>query len=173
MSNNQTFAQLVQELDVALAERRHLRQRGVHLIVTHLYHLHGTVCAAGERVGDIAIGGFPKPVSLGLTHMSQVLVDCFCRYHMPLSALRIEEIMNTDPFYINYATNRIGHNQVVSRPDRNSTRVYIGRIHKRMETVFRRLGLRLDPEQILTSETADSNVCIYQLRASVEFVHID
>jgi hypothetical protein len=173
MRDDSQFSELIQEVDVALAERRHLRQRGVHLIVTHLDHLPGTLCAAGESIGDIALGGLPSPVSLGFTHMSHLLVDCFCRYQMPLTAMRIEEIMNTDPFYVNYAANRVGRNQVIARPDRNTTRVYVWRIRKQLEKVFRELGLSLNPERILTSEKSDANMFVYSLKATAEFLHVN
>jgi hypothetical protein len=173
MSNSQPFAELVQELDVALAERRDLRQRGVHLIVTHLDHVPGTVCSAGETIGDIALGGFPEPIPLGLSHISHFLLDCFCRYRMPLTASRVEEIMSTDPFYTNYAANRLGHNEAIARPDRNTIRVYIWRIRRQLDKVFQQLGLSLDPETILISEVTDTNVFVYRLKATVEFLHID
>ena len=173
MSNNNPFAELVQEVDVALAERRHLRQRGVHLIVTHLDHVPETLCSAGEMIGDIALGGYPELVSLGLTHMSHLLVDCFCRYRMPLTAMRIEEIMNTDPFYVNYAANRVGRNQVIARPDRDTTRVYVWRIRKQLEKVFRKLALGLDAQHVLVSETTETNLLVYRLKATVEFLHVN
>jgi hypothetical protein len=173
MSNDKPFAELLQEVDVALAERRHLRQRGVHLIVTHLDHIPGTLCSAGEMIGDIALSAYPELVSLGLTHMSHLLMDCFCRYRMPLTAMRIEEIMNTDPFYVNYAANQVGRNEVIARPDRNTTRVYVWRVRKQMEKMFRELGLNLNPEHILASEKADANIFVYRLRATTEFLHVN
>lgn len=172
MSNSASFAQLVQEVDVALAERRDLRQRGIHMIVSHLRHIPGTACSAGEMIGDISIGGFLEPVSLGFSETSLILMDCFCRYRMPLTALRIEEIMNSDPFYAHYAANRIGRNCVVL-PDRSSIRMYVWRIRKQMEKVFQDVGLRFDPQQILISEMTETNTLVYRLRATVEFLHVN
>ncbi len=173
MNDKSRFSPLVEELDFALAERKHLRARGPHFIVTHLDHTPGTVCASGEMIGDIALGGFTEPISLRLAHMSLLLMDCLCRYRIPLTALRIEEIIHTDPFYVEYAANRVGRNQVIARPDRNSVRVYVPRIRKQMERVFRELELNLDSRQILVAEITDSNVPVYRLRATVEFFHID
>lgn len=172
MNNEIALSQLVQEVECALAERRHLRARGVHLIVTHLHHIPGTLCAPGEIIGDISIGGLPEPVSLGLSHKSLLLTDCFCRYRLPLTALRIEEIMNTDPFYLAYGSNRIGRSQTLARPDRNDVRVYIPRVRRRMEDLFRKIGLNVDSDQIVASEATETNVATYRLKATVEFVHL-
>jgi hypothetical protein len=171
MRDRESFGQLIEEVDFLLAERRHLRARGVHLIVEHLDHVPGTVCAPGEMIGNIAVGGLHEPVPLGLSHMSLLLVDCLCRNRLPLSAQRIEQIMNTDPFYIHYAANRIGYDQTIGKPDGRTVRVYVSRIRKRMDTVFQELGVRIDPLQILTSEATDSNVIVYRIKATVEIVH--
>jgi len=173
MNNKLQFTQLVEEVDFRLTHRRHLRARGVHMIVTHSYHIPGTLCAPGEMIEDIALGGLPEPCSLGLSHMSLLLMDCLCRYRLPLIAQRIEQIMNTDPFYIHYASNRIGRNQCVARPDRKSVRIYVRRIWKQMERVFRDVGINLDPCGVLLSEVTDSNTVTYRLKATIELVHIE
>jgi len=174
MSKSAKFAQLIQEVHVALAERRDLRQRGIHLIITHarVDHVPGTACSAGEMIGDVAIGGVLGPVSLGLSDTSKLLIDCFCRYRMPLTALRIEQIMNSDPFYFHYAANRIGRTHV-ALPDRSSVRVYVWRIREQMEKVLRELGLRFDAQRILVSEATETNTLVYRLKATVEFLHVD
>jgi hypothetical protein len=171
MSDRESLGQLIEEVDFLLAERRHLRSRGVHLIVKHFDHVPGTVCAPGEMIGDISLGGLNEPVPLGFSHMSLLLMDCLCRYRLPLSAQRVEQIMNTDRFYIHYAANQIGYDQTIAKPDSRTVRVYVSRIRKRMDTVFQEHRLRLDPLQILTSESTDSNVTVYHLKATVEIVH--
>jgi hypothetical protein len=165
--------QLIEEIDFIVAERRSLRARGVHLIVTHVNHIPGTICAPGEIVGDVSLGGIPSPVSFGLSHLSLLMMDCFCRYRMPLSAWRIVQIMNSDPFYIDYAANQIDFDHIVARPDSRNVRVCVPRIQRRMETVFQDRGLMVDPLQILTSEPTETNVIVYRLKATVEIVHID
>ena len=83
-------------------------------------------------------------------------------------ARRIEQIMNTDSFYVHYAANRIGHQQVIAKPDSRTVRVYVSRIWNRMQKVFQEVGLKIDPRQILASEPTDSNVIVYR-RASLIF----
>ena len=171
MNSDSRFNQLIQEVDFLLAEKRHLRERGIHLIVTHLGHVTGTLCAAGEWVGNIALGGLPEPLSFGFAQMSLFLVDCFCRYRMPLTASRIEEIMTTDPFYARYGEN--GHNSIAALPDRTNVRIYVPRIHKRMEQVFRKAAIDLDPRNVLVAELTESRILAYRLKATVEFLHVD
>jgi len=173
MNNQQQFAQLVEEVDFRLAHRRYLRERGVHLIVTHSRHIPGTLCAPGEMIEDITIGGQTPPRSLGLSHMSLLLVDCLCRYRLPLTGRRIEQIMNSDPFYAHYASNRTGRNQSIARPDRKSVRVYVPRIWKQMEKVCRDIGLNINPKEVLLCKATESNIVVYQLKVTVEIVHVD
>jgi hypothetical protein len=173
MSDRNPFTPLVEEVDFLLAARRDTRARGVHLIVTHLDHIPEMRCGPGEIIGDFALGGLPEPVSLGLSHVSLLLMDCLCRYRMPLTAVRIEQIMSTEPFYVEYAENRIGCGHVIARPDRHTVRVYVPRIWKQMKRVFRELGLNIDPRRILVAEMTDTNIARYQLRATFEVVHVD
>lgn len=172
MNDRNRFTPLIEELDFMLAERRHLRVRGPHVIVTHLNHIPETSCAPGEMIGDIALGGFGDPISLGFAHMSLLLMDCFCRYRIPLTVSKIEEIMNTDPFYLRYGANRPIRKKVVRLPDRSSVWVYIPRIQERMEKVLQSCGVCLDPHKILTADRIDG-VTAYQLKATVEFIHHD
>lgn len=173
MSDRHPFRPLIEEVDFLIAERRSFRATGVHFIVTHLDHAPRTLCAPGETIGSISLGGRPDPIPFGFAHTSLLLMDCLRRYHMPLSAIRIEEIMNTDPFYVDYANNRIGHNQVIARPDRRTVRVYVPRIWKQMERVFQHYRIPLDPRKILIAETTDTNVVVYRLKATSEVVHVD
>ena len=171
MNNQRQFAQLVEEVDFHLAHRRHLRERGVHLIVTHSCHISGTQCAPGEMIENIAVGGQTQPRAFRFSHMSLLLMDCLWRYRLPLTALRIEQIMNTDPFYVHYAANRIGRNQCIARPDRRTVRVYVRKIWMQMERLFCDEGLNLDPSRILVIEDTDSNVATYRLKATCEVLH--
>lgn len=172
MSTRGRFNRLVEELDFVLAEQRHLRQRGVPLIITHREHILGTLCAPGEMIADIAIGVFPEPVSLGISDTSLLLMDCLCRYRMPLTARRVEEIMHTDPFYAQYAANGRRRNRYIARPDRHSVRMYVSRIRNQIGKISEEANLSLHPDRILVSEITDSNVMTYRLKATVSYIHI-
>jgi hypothetical protein len=173
MNDRTQFRQLAEEVSFVLALRRSLHACGVHLIVEHRNHERGTFCAPGEMVGAIWLGGIPEPVPLVLAPMSLILTDCLCRHRMPITALRIEQIMKSDPFYVHYGTNIREGEHVIRRPDRRTVKVYVGRIREQMKEVFEQVGLSIDPRQVLTSEVTDSNVVVYRLRATVEVVHVD
>jgi hypothetical protein len=173
MSGRARFYELREQLEFLLAKHRGQRARGLHLIVTHLDQAPSTLCAPGEMIGDIAIGGVAEPHSLGLSHMSLLLFDCLCRRRMPLTAIGIEQIMNTDPFYVHYAANRIGGNPVIARPDRRTVRVYVPRIRRRIGIVLARLGLAIDPADVLISDQSESNVLTYKVKATVEVLHVE
>ena len=173
MNDKSQFSQLVEEVDFRLAHRRDLRERGVHLIVTHSCHIPGTLCAPGERIEDIALAGQSEPLSLGLSHTSLLLMDCLCRYRRPLTAQRIEQIMSTHPFYVQYAANGKGRNQYIARPDRKSIRVYASRIVKQFAIVFHTIGSTLDPRKVVLSELSDSNTVSYSIKATIEHLHIE
>lgn len=173
MNGKHPLRLFIEEMEVSLAVRRHLRARGPHFIVTHRNCVPGAGCLPGEAIDDAALGGFVEPHSLRLARTSLLLMDCLCKYRVSLTALRIEEIMKSEPFYTEYGLRQRGCDQILSRPDRNSVRVYISRIREQMKRVFLECGLNLDPKQVLVAENTDSNTTAYRLRATAEFVHID
>jgi len=171
MNGDSALLQFAEEIDFILAERRSLAERGIHIIVEHRNHKRGTICAAGETIGDILLGG-PAPRSFGFSDMSLLLVDCLCRYRLPLSAEKIGQIMCTDPFYVHYAGNVIGRNHSVSRPKRRSVRSCVHRAQRRMGAVFIEAGLNLDPRTILVSQASEASTLVYRLRATMSLIHI-
>jgi len=173
MSSDRQFKELIEIVDFTIAERRHLRARGVHLIMTHLYHLPGTKCAPGEMVGNIALGGMPDPFPFGLSPRAMLITDCLYRYRMPLTAHRIAQILNTDPFYVNQGANGNGGVPLTLWFDQRVVRVYVERIHERMAAVFSRFGLPIDPQQVLKCTSTESNQTVYSLHATVEYLHVD
>jgi hypothetical protein len=173
MSNNGSFKELVIEVDVAIAERRHLRARGIHLLITHLYRLPGTMCAPGEMVGDIALGGVLDPSSLCLSPRAMLIIDCLYRYRIPLTAQRIAHILNTDPFYANQGANGSGGASLAFWFDQRAIRVYMDRIQERMATLFSQFRLSIDPYQVLKCVPTESNQTVYALHATVECRHVD
>lgn len=101
-----------------------------------------------------------------------LIMDCLCRYRVPLSALRIEQIMNTDPFYVSNGANRIDTRSLTARPDRRSVRILVHRIWKRLGIGFHELGLNLDPRAVLVAQETDLNTMVYRLRSTSEILHI-
>jgi len=95
-----------------------------------------------------------------------------CRYRLPLTAERIEQIFRTDPFYVHYAANTIKGNRCIARPDRRSVRSHLSKIRNRMAVLFAEVGLDVDPCTVLASHTTDSNIMVYRLKVTVSFMHI-
>ena len=172
MRDSGKLSQLIEEVDFQRAQRRHLRARGVHLIVTHSCHVPGTLCAPGEMIETVALAVRPQPISFGLSHMSLLLMNCLCHHRLPVTGQQIEHVMNTDPFYVHYASNRIGRHQCIARPDRRTVRVYVRKIWTQMGRAFRDAGLNLDPREVLIIETTDSKTVTYRLKATRDFVHL-
>jgi len=56
-------------------------------------------------------------------------------------------------------------------PSRVSIKVHIPRIREQMAKTFIEAGLNLNPHKVLISEATDSNVVVYRLKATVEFLH--
>lgn len=173
MNDSETFRDLVEEVDFTLTEKRHIRARGVHLIITHLYHLPGTRCTPGEMVGDIALAGMPEPLSLGLSPRAMLIIDCLSRYRVPLTSQRIEYILNNDPFYAYQATNQKGSVSLRVWFDQRSIRVYVERIQKRLAIALQQARRRIDNVCTLASISTESNVNAYRLNATVEYVHVN
>lgn len=173
MNGNERFRDLVEAVDCAIAEQRHLRTRGVHLIISHLYHLPGTNCAPGEIVGDIALGGIPVPLSFSLSPRAMLIMDCLCRYRTPLTAQRMAQFLNTDSFYLNQGANGDGGVPLALWFDQRAIRVYMERIQERMAAVFRQFALPIDPRQVIKCTPTESNQTAYSLYATVECVHVD
>lgn len=173
MSSNGRFRELVEAIDVTIAGRRHLRARGVHLVIKHLYHLRGTQCAQGEMVGDIMLGGLVSPLSLGLSPRAMLIIDCLYRYRMPLTAARLAQILNTDPFYVNQGANGNDGIAVALDFDQRLIRVYVDRILNRMAAVCCEYRVSIDPRQVIKCTPTESNLTAYSLHATVECVHID
>jgi hypothetical protein len=101
-----------------------------------------------------------------------LLVDLVCRYRRTLlTAARIEQIMLTDLFYTRHGANRYGGYRSAALPNRTSIKVHIQRIREQMAKTFIEAGLNLHPGKVLIAEPTDSNIVVYRLKASVEFMH--
>lgn len=171
MNDSETFRELIETLEFTIAEQRHLRARGVHLIITHLYHLPGTRCTPGEMVGNIEVGGMAEPISLGLSPRAMLILDCLYRYRMPLTAQRIEGILNAGPFYVNQGAN--GGVSMALKFDQRSIRVYVERIQERLVPVLGTRKLPINAREVLKCTPTESNQVAYSLHATVECLHVN
>jgi len=126
-------------------------------------------CLPGETIEQISIGYRSSEFPLRLSHMSQLVLDCLCRYRgTTLTAAKIDEIMRTDPYYRAQRIKGRGHTGL---PYQAAVKVYIKRIREHMATIFRENALPFNPFTVLSSDVTESNVIAYRLKASVELAH--
>lgn len=172
MRGDEHLRPIIEELDYLLAERRQLAAEGPHFIVTHGFHKLGTLCLHGETVERACLMYRWQEFPLHISPTGLLIVDVLCRYRRTLlTAARIEQIMLADLFYTRYGANRRGGHRSVSLPNRSSIKVHIQRIRGQMAKAFVEAGLSLDPGVVLISETTDSNIVVYRMKASMEFRH--
>jgi hypothetical protein len=172
MRSHEHLRPIIEELDYLLAERRQLAAEGPHFIVTHGFHNPGTLCLHGETVERACLMYRWQEFPLHVSPTGLLIVDLLCRYRRTLlTAARVEQIMLTDPFYTRHGANGHGVCGNVALPHRTSIRVHIRRIREQMAKTFIEARLNLDPVKVLIAETTDSNIVVYRLKASVEFMH--
>lgn len=172
MRNSEQYSQVIQEIDFLRAERRELSVTGPRFVVIHRGHQLEAFCLAGEVVEQVCLIHRWNQIPLRLSPIGLLIMDCFCRNRFkPLAALRIEQILKSDPFYTRQGANLQGGNIKVDLPKRSSIKVYVQRIREQMARIFNEVGLDLDSSRVLISETTDTNAVVYRLKASVEFVH--
>jgi hypothetical protein len=89
----------------------------------------------------------------------------------PQSATQIAAGMRWSAFYVKHGMNSgIPSRRKISR---SAVKEYIKRIRKAFEFSFREIGLNLDSKRVLLSKTTMGNEINYQLRAQIEWVHLD
>jgi len=172
MRGDEHLRPIIEELDYLLAERRQLAAEGPHFIVTHGFHKSGSLCLHGETVERACLMYRWQEYPLHISPTGLLLVDLVCRYRRTLlTAARIEQIMLTDLFYTRHGANRYGGYRSAALPNRTSIKVHIQRIREQMAKTFIEAGLNLHPGKVLIAEPTDSNIVVYRLKASVEFMH--
>ncbi len=172
MRTSEPLRPVIEEVEYLLAERRLLATEGPHFIVTHGNHEHGTLCLPGETVGQVSMVCCWNEFPLHLSPTGLLIVDCLAHYRqVSLTASRIAQILASDSFYVRHGANADGVSRKLVQPSRASIKVHIQRIREQMTKAFSETGLTLDPHRILISETTDSNIIVYRLKASMEFRH--
>lgn len=172
MRTSEPLRPVIEEVEYLLAERRLLAAEGPHFIVTHGNHEHGTLCMPGETLEQVSMVCCWDEFPLHLSPAGLLIVDCLARYRrVSLTASRIARILASDPFYVQHGVNADGGGRKLVRPNRSSIKVHIQRIREQITKAFTETGITLDPYRILISETTDSNIVAYRLKASVEFRH--
>ena len=172
MKTIERFKRINEEISYCMAERRQLTAEGAHLIVTHGYR-RGWACLPGETIEQVCLGIRWSEIPIHLSPAGLVIVDCLVRYRRtPMSAARLALAL-TSPFYTGQGRNAPPGYWTVVVPSRASIKVHIQRIREQMSRAFVDAGLIVNPHKILVSNATDSNIILYQLRATAEVRHLD
>jgi len=170
--NRDSIQRIVMEIEYRRARRRHRAQERPRLEVVHGYHRPGTFCVPGETI-ECSLLRFPEweiPIHLSLTGL--MLCDCMVRHHhTPLSVARMGRILAGDPFYRRLGANGFERPEETPMFTRVSLRVYIARFRKQIAKALRKGGSMVLAEDVLVSETTDSNVVVHRINLPVAVVH--
>src|SRR5262249_6838220 len=113
-----------------------------------------------------------RPIFLRATLAVSILIDYLGRTrHTPQTATQIAAGVRASLFYQRHGMN----SGVVSRRkfSRSGIKEYVKRKRQAIGCAFREAGLHMDPKRVLISVSTVWNQTLYQLRARVEWVHLN
>jgi hypothetical protein len=164
---------VARDAELLLTELSGLVQAGPQIQIVHRFHRPETECQAGEEIlaAYLIIRG--RQMHLPLSLAVRLLLDYLARTrHIPQSGSHIAAGMRASRFYRRHGMNsgEISHRKI----SRSAIKEYAKRIRKALDVAFReKAGLPLDSKRILVSKETVGNETHYQLRARVEWLHID
>lgn len=163
---------LIEEVEYLLARRRLRERERPRLVVEHGYHNSGTICVRGETIENCHLRFPDKEIPIPLALSGLMLCDCMARHHLtPLSIARMQHILTDDPFYRHLGANSFERAERMPRFTRVGLRVYVARLREQIGKALRRGGSMICPEDVLTSETTDSNVVVHRIDLPVLIAH--
>jgi len=158
--------------ETLLLELRDVRQNGPLIRIVHRFHKPGTGCMAGEEIWAVLLVFRKRESPLNLSLALRLLLDYLGRTrHIPQSATQIAAGLSRTEFYRKHGLNA---GTVASRKfSRSVIKEYIKRIRQALSLALRETTVGLDSERVLVSRPTVGNEALYQLRARVEWVHVD
>lgn len=159
------------KVHATLLELADLQQNGPILKVVHRFWDVGTECLAGEEVWGVFLmhrgKEFQLPLSLALRLLLNYLGET---RHIPQSATQIAAGIRQSDFYSKHGAN----SGIVSRRRivRSAVKEYIKRLRLAFGLAFAQAGLNLDPKCVVISHQTMSTEVQYQLRATIQLVHV-
>jgi len=169
MSNN--FVPVARGVELLLAEMKEIEAAGPQLKILHRFWKPGTICLPGEEIAMVCLVYRAREFPVRLSLSSRILVDYLARCRLPQTAAEIERAVRRDPFYMRHGANGKPGTQV-RMIKRRAVKVFIQRIRQALGAAFQEAGLRLSPHAVVRSESSDTNITLYRIRASIEWVHM-
>jgi hypothetical protein len=162
---------LAERAEFLLAELAGLSQSGPVLRIVHRFQKIGTDCQPGEEIWAISVINRQReahlPLSLALRQVLNYLAET---RHLPQSATQITAGMRRSLFYTKHGMNSgVPSKRKISR---SSIKEYVKRIRAGFEIAFREVALDMDSKRVLVSKTTMGNEIHYQLRATIQWVHV-
>jgi CheY-like chemotaxis protein len=161
---------IIEEAEFMLLQLARLVSRGPRITIIHRFGQIGLGCHSGEEVAAVYLEDQEEPLPLQL--VLRLLLDYLGRHrHIPLSATQIATGISTERFYTEHG----GNSGVISRRKvtRSAIKTYMTRCRAALNDPLERTSLGLSPREVLVSRETMGNEARYQLRADVEWVHID
>jgi hypothetical protein len=168
------FSRLIEEVEFLAAERRLVATTGPSFKIWHRYHMPGTPCMPGEECAAIFLFQDGREFCLPLSLTARLVFDFLAKHpRLPQSAAQITAAMKADPFYHLHGANAAAHVRLTRKISRSSIKVYVERLRIALQQTFRDAEIQIDPFSVLVSKETSSNEVGYQLRARIEWIHID
>jgi hypothetical protein len=163
---------IARNAEVVLLELRELAQGGPVIRIAHRFHRLGTDCQAGEEVWAVYLVFRVRELPLRMTLAIRLLIDYLARTrHVPQSATQIAAGMRESIFYRCHG----GNGGTVSQRSfsRSAIKEYVKRARKSLDITFREAKIQLDSRRVLVSRNTVGKEKLYQLRARIEWLHLD
>jgi hypothetical protein len=144
-----------------------------HLRILHRFGKDGMMfCSAGEEVWAVMLVVRDKEIHLRLCVALRLLIDYLARTrHIPQSASQIIAGLRQSEFHLKHG--HLGGVPQRRKISRSLIREYVRRIRKALGIAFLEAGLQIDAKHVLVSQPTTGTEVLYQLKALVEWVHIE
>jgi hypothetical protein len=150
-----------------------LRSSGPHFRIYHRFRKPGTDCSPGEEILAVCLVDHGREYHLKLSLALRILFDYLARHsRFPQSASQIEAGVRADRFSAQHAAAVMSASASTRSISRSCVKVYIERLRKALEMVFRETSLQIAARAVLLSQQTVMNEVVYRLKASFEWTHI-
>ncbi len=168
------FGRVLETVDLLAAELRSLRSQGPCFMILHRFHNPGSDCTPGEEAAAVLLHHHGREYRVPLPPTRLLLFDFLARRsRIPLSGSQIVTAMSVDPFAMRHGLNATSSAQAPPKIQRSCLKIYVQRIRLALKQCFDEAGLKINPHDVLASQTTVSNRIGYRLIATCEWIHED